>query len=216
MLETPPPSQLSQVISQSIAPAFVLGAVASFISVLVTRLNRIIDRCRLVAGHDQKSGIARSCRRCRHIPPECARRTHQPRYILGSRQRIVHPAPHDRSLHFGVSRTAARARSRVSVSCRAGSLRRIPDLFWQRDSDRDKGPKQFRLTAFRRQAGFLAACSETFLSGIGEGTRLFEVRRVEHICFVASRGRSRLEARFKEIAKVSERLCSSRRGFRER
>ena len=39
-------SQLSIVISQSIAPAFVLGAVASFISILVTRLNRIIDRCR--------------------------------------------------------------------------------------------------------------------------------------------------------------------------
>jgi uncharacterized membrane protein YgcG len=56
MLETPPPSQLSQVISQSIAPAFVLGAVASFISVLVTRLNRIIDRCRLVDGHDQNRG----------------------------------------------------------------------------------------------------------------------------------------------------------------
>ena len=53
MLEAPPPSQLQQVISQSIAPAFVLGAVASFISVLVTRLNRIIDRCRLLAAHDQ-------------------------------------------------------------------------------------------------------------------------------------------------------------------
>src|SRR5271163_2057800 len=46
MLETPPISQLSQVISESIAPAFILGAVSSFISVLVTRLNRIIDRCR--------------------------------------------------------------------------------------------------------------------------------------------------------------------------
>jgi len=56
MLETPPPSQLSQVISQSIAPAFILGAVASFISVLVTRLNRIIDRCRLLAGRDQNEG----------------------------------------------------------------------------------------------------------------------------------------------------------------
>jgi hypothetical protein len=56
MLEAAPPSQLSQVISQSIAPAFILGAVASFISVLVTRLNRIIDRCRLIAGRDQNQG----------------------------------------------------------------------------------------------------------------------------------------------------------------
>src|SRR3984957_10673028 len=47
MIETPPISHLSQVISESIAPAFVLGAVASFISVLVTRLNRIVDRCRI-------------------------------------------------------------------------------------------------------------------------------------------------------------------------
>jgi hypothetical protein len=48
MLETPQISQLSEVISQSIGPAFILGAVASFISVLVTRLNRIVDRCRTV------------------------------------------------------------------------------------------------------------------------------------------------------------------------
>ena len=46
MLETPSVTQLSQVISHSIAPAFILGAVSGFISVLVTRLNRIIDRCR--------------------------------------------------------------------------------------------------------------------------------------------------------------------------
>jgi len=46
MIDAPPISQLSQVISQSIAPAFILGAVSGFISVLVTRLNRVIDRCR--------------------------------------------------------------------------------------------------------------------------------------------------------------------------
>jgi hypothetical protein len=53
MLETPPVSHLSQVISQAIAPAFILGAVAAFISVLVTRLNRIIDRCRILGAGDQ-------------------------------------------------------------------------------------------------------------------------------------------------------------------
>jgi uncharacterized membrane protein YgcG len=52
MLDTPSVSQLSQVISHAIAPAFILGAVAGFISVLVTRLNRIIDRCRVVASHE--------------------------------------------------------------------------------------------------------------------------------------------------------------------
>jgi uncharacterized membrane protein YgcG len=58
MLETPAISQLSVVISQSIAPAFILGSVASFISVLVTRLNRIVDRCRDLALNEQIRGSA--------------------------------------------------------------------------------------------------------------------------------------------------------------
>jgi hypothetical protein len=40
--------QLSLVISQAAAPAFILGAVASFLSVLVLHLNRITDRSRLI------------------------------------------------------------------------------------------------------------------------------------------------------------------------
>jgi len=36
--------QISRVISQATAPAFLLGAVAAFISVLITRMNRIVDR----------------------------------------------------------------------------------------------------------------------------------------------------------------------------
>ena len=42
--ETPSVSQLSQVISQAIAPAFLLGALAAFISVLILRMNRVVDR----------------------------------------------------------------------------------------------------------------------------------------------------------------------------
>jgi len=42
--ETPSVSQLSQVISQAAAPAFLLGALAAFIAVLISRLNRIVDR----------------------------------------------------------------------------------------------------------------------------------------------------------------------------
>jgi hypothetical protein len=37
-------SQLSHVIVQAAAPAFLLGALAAFIAVLINRLNRIIDR----------------------------------------------------------------------------------------------------------------------------------------------------------------------------
>jgi hypothetical protein len=42
--EMPSVSQLSQVISQATAPAFLLGALAAFTAVLITRLNRIVDR----------------------------------------------------------------------------------------------------------------------------------------------------------------------------
>ena len=39
-------TQLSQVISHATAPAFMLGAVAGFVSILIARMNGIIDRIR--------------------------------------------------------------------------------------------------------------------------------------------------------------------------
>ena len=42
--DTPSVSQLSHVISQAAAPAFLLGALAAFTAVLISRLNRIVDR----------------------------------------------------------------------------------------------------------------------------------------------------------------------------
>jgi hypothetical protein len=42
--DTPTVDQLSHVISQAAAPAFLLGALAAFIALLITRLNRIVDR----------------------------------------------------------------------------------------------------------------------------------------------------------------------------
>ena len=41
-------NQLSLVISQAAAPAFLLGAVASFLAVLVAHMSRIIDRARAI------------------------------------------------------------------------------------------------------------------------------------------------------------------------
>jgi hypothetical protein len=46
MLSPPDAVQLSQVISQSTAPAFLLGAVAGFVSILLGRMNAIVDRVR--------------------------------------------------------------------------------------------------------------------------------------------------------------------------
>jgi len=41
---TPSVTQLSQIIAQITAPSFLLGAVAAFVSVLISRMNRVIDR----------------------------------------------------------------------------------------------------------------------------------------------------------------------------
>ena len=49
MAATPLAEQLSQIISQATAPAFLLGAMAGLISVLVGRLNRIVDRSNALA-----------------------------------------------------------------------------------------------------------------------------------------------------------------------
>jgi len=48
--DTPSISQLAHVISQAAAPAFLLGALAAFIAVLINRLNRILDRTVVLNG----------------------------------------------------------------------------------------------------------------------------------------------------------------------
>lgn len=57
--ENPSVAQLSQVITQVTAPAFLLGAVASLTSVLIARMNRIIDRSQTLnaIGDDEASRV---------------------------------------------------------------------------------------------------------------------------------------------------------------
>jgi uncharacterized membrane protein YgcG len=50
--ETPSVTQLSQVITQAIAPAFLLGALAAFISVITLRMNRVVDRSQFLNAID--------------------------------------------------------------------------------------------------------------------------------------------------------------------
>jgi cytochrome c biogenesis protein CcdA len=58
--DTPSVGQLSQVITQAIAPAFLLGALAAFISVLTLRMNRVVDRSQMLnAIDDADKGRAR-------------------------------------------------------------------------------------------------------------------------------------------------------------
>src|SRR6516225_6897167 len=42
----PDPAQLSRIMSEAMAPAFVLGAVAGFVSILLGRLTAVVDRIR--------------------------------------------------------------------------------------------------------------------------------------------------------------------------
>jgi hypothetical protein len=48
--DTPSVSQLSHVIAQAAAPAFLLGALAAFIALLINRLNRVVDRTVVLNG----------------------------------------------------------------------------------------------------------------------------------------------------------------------
>jgi hypothetical protein len=52
VLPDPSMSQLSQVITQAIAPAFLLGALAAFVSVLTLRMNRVVDRSQMLNAID--------------------------------------------------------------------------------------------------------------------------------------------------------------------
>jgi hypothetical protein len=69
--DTPSVSQLSHVIAQAAAPAFLLGAIAAFIAILISRLNRIIDRTIVLNGisdldttkHRLKADLPRLMRR---------------------------------------------------------------------------------------------------------------------------------------------------------
>jgi Protein of unknown function (DUF2721) len=51
-------AQLSLVISQVTAPAFLLGSVATFTSVLIARMNRIIDRSHALKAIDDQAPTA--------------------------------------------------------------------------------------------------------------------------------------------------------------
>jgi hypothetical protein len=45
---TPSIDELGRIIGTVAAPAFLLGAVAAFISVLISRINRAVDRLQLI------------------------------------------------------------------------------------------------------------------------------------------------------------------------
>jgi len=80
---TPSIDQLARIIGNVAAPAFLLGAVASFISVLLSRINRVIDRAQFIHG----------------IPEGDTRRTSEPVPVLRDPVRDPHRPHHHRRLH---------------------------------------------------------------------------------------------------------------------
>jgi len=72
LADAPTVSQISQVISQATAPAFLLGALAAYTSVLIGRMNRVIDRSQTLNAIDiddpkrarLKADLPRLKRRC--------------------------------------------------------------------------------------------------------------------------------------------------------
>ena len=61
--DTPTTERLSQVIAHAMAPAFLLGAVAGFVALLMGRMNGIIDRMRTInaiPGNDTARAYLRS------------------------------------------------------------------------------------------------------------------------------------------------------------
>ena len=85
--------QLSLVISQAAAPAFLLGAVASFLAVLVGHMSRIIDRARAInATPDQdpnKAALKAT------LPQLKLRAALVNRRLLGGRKRHIDLLSHD-------------------------------------------------------------------------------------------------------------------------
>lgn len=62
-------SHLSQVISHALAPAFLLSAVAGFVSILITRMNATIERIRTlnaIADDDERARLKSDIPRLRH------------------------------------------------------------------------------------------------------------------------------------------------------
>jgi Protein of unknown function (DUF2721) len=56
--DTPAISQLTTVISQATAPAFLLGGVAGFLSILIARLERVVDRRRALGAASREAGAS--------------------------------------------------------------------------------------------------------------------------------------------------------------
>ena len=127
--------QLSLVISQAAAPAFLLGAIASFLSVLVTHMSRIVDRSRIINAipdSDPKKAELKG-----HLPElRLARDPRDPGDLLGGRKWNHDLPAHDRWLCGCVYWCPARAVRRYPLHAGAGPVYGFTDFFCARSQSR--------------------------------------------------------------------------------
>jgi hypothetical protein len=120
-MDLPDTQQLAHVMSQSTAPAFVLGAVAGFVSILLGRMTTIVDRIRSLneiseddsARAHLRSDIPRLQRRGQPLEQCCT---------PSSAQWDVHGVVARRRICERISQVAARIRSRDSFGIALGLL----------------------------------------------------------------------------------------------
>ncbi len=142
--DTPTVEQLSQVMIHATAPAFILGALASFISLIIGRMNGIIERSRMIGA------IPDTDTHRRHLKEDLPR--------LRRRSYLLH-----RAIHFAVGsaivttlliclafataylRLAARDRRRAAVRRRAGAVRHLAGLSRPRGLDRPDRVRPYRV-----------------------------------------------------------------------
>lgn len=108
LTDTPTVTQLSHVIAQSAAPAFLLGALGAFIAILISRLNRIVDRTVILNGIPDDDTVR--CRLKADLPRLMQRAAMMNRAIFWAV--IASDASRDRGFCNGVLSDTARTRSR--------------------------------------------------------------------------------------------------------
>ena len=123
MLEfVPATGELSQWMAQAAAPAFVLGAVAGFVSILLGRMTTVLDRIRSL-NEIADGDAARAQLKSDISAPAAAGRTAQQCNTFGTSQRDVRVAAPRCGICQRVRQPAARIRSWLSFyirGCSAG------------------------------------------------------------------------------------------------
>jgi Protein of unknown function (DUF2721) len=125
--------QLSRIIGSVAAPAFLLGAVAAFISVLISRMNRVMDRSQFLHGIAEGDGAKEYLKA--DIPRLKSRAVLLNQSIFYSIVSAIITASLIRRVRERDAPSGARVRRCTSVYCRADILRPVAGQPRSRDAN---------------------------------------------------------------------------------